>query len=218
MLKFAAITVLLCATLISAQLDPYEVCIDQEDGTMIGIGAEETCTGYFYCEGEIGYEEDCAVVSGAEFQFNYETGQCDYDDVVLCDVGGGVDPDPTSEPEPEPETDPPATQTTQPPVTTTADPSVPDIECPTDRPGQILFFASSNCTEYFICSNGVRMRMSCMEGFTWNDIENQCDYPIFSRCSVSLVFYKLGGCEDFHTRWNNFSKILFNSQISWMTA
>lgn len=190
MLKFVIITVLLSATLISAQLDPYEVCLDQEDGIMIGIGAEETCTGYFYCEGEIGYEEDCAVVSGPEFQFNYETGQCDYDDVVLCEAGGGgVDPDYPVEPE----TDPPGTlppntppPQTQPPVTPPVDPSVPDIECPTDRPGQILFFASSNCSEYFICSNGVRMRMSCMEGFTWNDVENQCDYPIFSRCSVSL--------------------------------
>lgn len=176
MFNFALLFVLIATSL--AQEDPYEVCVGQEEGTLIGLGQDISCTAYYACEGEYGYEEDCAELYGSEFQFNYETGQCDYDDVVLCGSGNPI----------EVETDSPTTQptVTQPQVTvpTTTDGSISDIECPTNRQGEILFFPSSNCTEYFICASGVRMKMVCMEGFTWNAAENQCDYPIFSRCSV----------------------------------
>lgn len=175
MLKLA-IFFALCFVTIHAEPDPNEACVGLADGELVGIGAEFSCTVYLYCEGEYGYEEDC-VTQDPDMQFNYETNACDYSDVVQC----GVDPV-------EVETDPPATL---PPVTdttisTTMDPSIQDIECPTNRPGEILFFPSSNCTEYFICANGVRMRMVCMEGFTWNQEEKTCDFPIFSRCSVRL--------------------------------
>lgn len=177
MFKFVTAFVFIASAL--AQEDPYEVCQGVEDNTLIGIGQDISCTAYFFCENDYGYEEDCAELYGDEFQFNYETGQCDYDDVVFCELDEPVDPLPE-------ETDPPAIETTTTLTATTSDSSIADIECPTNRPGEILFFPSSNCSEYFICANGVRMRMVCMEGFTWNAADNQCDYPIFSRCSVSF--------------------------------
>lgn len=172
MLTFAILTVLFVAPFVNAQLDPYDICVGQEDGVMIGVGQEISCSRYFYCENEFGFEEDC-VDQDSEYDFNYETGQCDYYDVVNC-------PAPA-----EPTVDP---GTTIAPTVTQGPPTVPDgsvPECPMNRPGEIIFFESSNCTEYFICANGVRLRMTCMEGFTWNQDEQMCDYPIYSRCSVS---------------------------------
>lgn len=182
MLKFAIVLVLIVASM--GQEDPNEVCLGVEDNTLIGLGQEISCSAYYACEGEYGYEEDCAELYGNEFQFNYETNACDYDDVVQCGFENPVDPEPV-DPEPNPpEPNPPATQ---PPTTT--DPS--GIECPTNRPGEILFFPSSNCSEYFVCASGVRVKLTCMEGFTWNADENQCDYPIYSRCSVSFKITKI---------------------------
>lgn len=176
MFKFA-IFFTLCFVTIKAQVDPFEICKGYPDGTLIGPGEDVSCNLYYYCESEYGFEEFCEE----GFEFNYETNECDYDDVVNCAANLPL------EPEPEPETIPPTTTVspvTSPPVSTTTDSSIADIECPTNRPGEILFFPSSNCTEYFICANGVRMRMTCMEGFTWNQDERTCDYPIFSKCSV----------------------------------
>jgi Chitin binding Peritrophin-A domain len=184
---FQALKLVICLSLavyVKAQGDPFEVCVGLADGELVGVGNDVSCTGYFYCEGEYGYEEDCVEQYGAEFEFNYETNLCDYNDVVQCAPLPEPEPDPDPEPEPT-ETVPPITQT---PGTTTSTvtsvTTVPDIECPTNRPGEILFFESSNCTEYFICANGNRIKMQCMEGFTWNQDDKQCDYPIFSRCSV----------------------------------
>lgn len=172
------------AAFVTAQGDPYEVCVGLDDGELVGFGNDVSCTGYYFCEAEYGYEEDCATQYGAEFEFNYETNQCDYNDVVQCAPLPEPEPEPEPNPDtPEPETLPPVTQT---PATTTAGPALPDVECPTNRPGEIIFFESSDCQEYFICANGNRITMRCMEGFTWNQDEKQCDYPIFSRCSVIL--------------------------------
>lgn len=163
--------------IVSAQFDPFEVCEGFEDGTMIGLGQEISCTEYFYCESNYGYQEDCRDTFQEDSEFNYETGQCDYSDVVNCAAYGPLDP--------EPETDPPVTDA---PVTQSpGGPQTPDVECPTNRPGEIIFFPSSNCSEYFICANGVRLQMACMEGFAWNQEERTCDYPIFSRCSVRTL-------------------------------
>lgn len=168
-------------SLVTAQDENGEVCQGQEDGTLIGVGADISCTQYWECENEIGYLEDC-FVQGEDLQFDYTTGQCNYDDYVNCDAGGD-NPDPEY---PDPEyPDPDTTRATTVSTSTDSNNNIPDVECPTNRPGEIVFFPSSNCSEYFICANGFRMKMACMEGFTWNQDERQCDYPIFSRCSVS---------------------------------
>lgn len=182
MLKFIIICAL--STFVSAQLDPNQVCAGYEDGIQIGVGQEISCTQYFYCEGEYGFEEDCVEQFGDEFEFNYETGQCDYNDVVNCAAYGPLDPETETDP---PVTEGPAVNTpVTPPSNPNPDPVLPDVQCPTNRPGEILFFPSSNCSEYFICANGVRLSMACMEGFAWNQEEKTCDYPIFSRCSVRI--------------------------------
>lgn len=175
---FKIVIICALATLVSAQLDPFEVCQGYEDGTMIGVGQDISCTRYFYCEGEYGYEEDCLETFAEDAEFNYETGQCDYNDVVNC-AAYGSEPEPNTEP-------PPSPPVVNPPVTEPGQPSVPDVECPTNRQGEIIFFPSTNCSQYFICANGVRLQMTCMEGFAWNQEEKTCDYPIFSRCSVSI--------------------------------
>lgn len=186
-LKF--VILLTVVTLIKGQLDPYEVCVGQETGTMIGVGQDISCTQYFDCENDFGYEEDCVEKFGEGYEFSYESNSCEPADVVQC--ADYVQPEDTSPetPEPEPETPapPPATPNPQPTVTqsTTSGPLTPDAQCPTNRPGEIIFFESSNCTQYFICANGVRMTMNCMDGFVWNQDERQCDYPIFSKCGVS---------------------------------
>jgi hypothetical protein len=161
-----------------------EVCVDLGDGEKVGI--EESCTAYWDCYEGYGYYTDCE----AGYEFDYNINDCSPAEEVNC-AGGGGDPEPDPEPEPEPQPEP--TETPRPdttvtaPNTTPSDPSIPDIECPTNRPGEIIFFPSSNCSEYYICANGLRMRMVCMEGFTWNQEEKQCDYPIYSRCSVSFT-------------------------------
>lgn len=206
MLRFALFALLIIAPFAAAQNDPSDSCYGQDDGYLAPYGHEFSCTKYYYCQGDYGYEEDCVEQYGEGFEFNENTLECDYDSNVNCAAyGGGVDPvypdpdytDPITDPPPPPPvvTDAP----TQPPVTrppgpqtpsvtnapTTSGPLVPDVTCPTNRPSEILFFPSSNCSEYFICANGNRMSMVCMEGFTWNQDAKQCDFPIFSTCSVS---------------------------------
>jgi Chitin binding Peritrophin-A domain len=191
MFKFVIFFVFAIAAVSAQDDEDPEVCQGLEDGELVGVGQELSCSQYWYCEGEVGYLDDCLNLEGGEeFEFNYETNQCDYFDVVNCPYAPNVDPEP--EPEPETSTLPPVTQTPDTTQSTTLDPSIPEIECPTNRPGEIVFFPSSNCTEYFICANGYRMKMACMEGFTWNQDEKQCDYPIFSKCSVSFfwIFFK----------------------------
>lgn len=185
MFKFV-IFIFFAITLTCAQDEQNEeVCLDIPDGEQVGVGQDLSCTQYWYCDQGIGYLEDCLDRS-EDLEFDYEINDCNYNDVVQC-AGDFPDPDPETE-EPLPETPSPTPPVTQPTPTqpTTLDPSIPDIECPTDQPGKIIFFPSSNCSEYFICANGFRMKMVCMEGFTWNQQELQCDYPIFSRCSVSV--------------------------------
>lgn len=170
--------------------DPDTVCEGYEDDDKIGYGEENSCTGYYSCYGGIGYPEECPEGT----QFDYTINDCEDETIVQCQP---QDYEYTDYPEIPEETEAPPAQTTQPTTTTragvqtTTDPNqIDDITCPTNQPGEIIFFPSSNCTEYYICANGNRLRMSCMEGFTWNQDMKQCDYPIFSKCSVAKKLFK----------------------------
>ena len=181
-IKLLVILSLICMSVNAAPPEyDEEVCIGQDDGVLIGIPGY--CAFYYYCEGEIGYSEDCKAFG--DFLFDPLTGNCNYPEEVDC-----VDDGETEYPEyPDPETPAPVQPTTQPPVQTTtsiSDPNViPDVVCPTNRPGEILFFESLNCTEYYICANGVKLTMKCIEGFVFNPADKQCDHPIYNpRCSV----------------------------------
>lgn len=202
MFKFVILFAVLTAACVIAQdAENYEVCVDLDDETQVGVGHDISCTKYYFCSGGVGALEDCTEIYGdPDLAFNEESGQCEYD--VVCGDGGGVDPNYPEYPDPDPETDPPppVVVTTQPPAvvtqtTTTSRPGViEDVTCPTNRPNEIIFFPSSNCSQYFICASGVRLQMSCIDGFVWNEDDNQCDYPIFSRCAsreVSLLIKKL---------------------------
>lgn len=186
---YRIICILVISTVIKSQGpdNPEEVCIGYEDFEKIGFGADYSCTGYYECEGEIGYEEYCPEGQ----QFNYETNDCDDEEYVQC-----VEPDFTDETDypdnqetdyPE-ETDPTIRTTTRPPTTTansvTTQGPIEDVTCPDNRPGEIIFFPASNCSEYYICANGNKLKMTCLEDFTWNQDLQKCDYPIFSKCSV----------------------------------
>lgn len=197
----------LVASQIEGPFDPETVCEGNEDDEKVGFGADVSCVGYYYCYGGVGEAEECPEGQ----QFDYNINDCDDAENVQCeDPNGGGDytdyPDygetdytddygeETEASTPGTTRPPPTLPTRQPPGTTssagstastTPNPNqIDDVTCPTNRPGEIIFFPSSNCTEYFICANGNKLRMSCMEGFTWNQDEKQCDFPIFSKCSV----------------------------------
>lgn len=168
--------------------DPETVCEGYADDDKVGFGDDFSCTGYYSCYDGVGYPEDCPEGQ----QFDYTINDCEDEEVVQCqpppDYGEYPEVEyPEEYPEYPEETDPPE-QTPPSEISTIAPTTNPDqiddITCPTNRPGEIIFFPSSNCTEYFICANGNRLRMSCMDGFTWNQELQQCDYPIFSKCSV----------------------------------
>ncbi|KAG5673672.1 hypothetical protein PVAND_003698 [Polypedilum vanderplanki] len=177
---------LLNLILIKAQYPEVDedICIGYEDGALFQI--QGTCTLYYYCVDQIGYIDDCKNF-GDEYQFDPEINDCNLAEIVGC-----VEEEEPFYPDPDPETNPPVTQappivTTQPPTQTTSisNPNnVPDVECPTNKPNEILFFESLNCTEYYVCANGIKLTMRCMEGFVWNPDENQCDHPVYNpRCS-----------------------------------
>lgn len=182
---FITVTIIILISSIHGQEGPEEVCVGYEDGTLVMVPGN--CKTYYYCEGEFGYEEDCP--EGEVFdQYDYV---CMNEAEASCE--SIVDPE-TDAPETEPPvTLPPATPPPSTPPPATLPPTTPpsgqidEVECPNDRPGQIIFFPSANCTQYYICANGIRMAMRCLDGFTWNQQEQQCDYPIFSRCSVSSI-------------------------------
>jgi len=184
-IKLLVIFLFICISVNAAPPDYDEqICIGQDDGTLLGIAGY--CTYYYYCEGEIGYIEDCK--SFGDFQFDGNTGECNSPEVVNC-VEEPEYPEYPEYPEPEtpaPTAKPPVQPTDPPAQTTPSDPNViPDVVCPTNRPGEILFFESLNCTEYYICANGVKLTMRCIEGFVFNPDDKQCDHPIYNpRCSV----------------------------------
>jgi hypothetical protein len=166
-----------------------EICIGQEDGALFPI--DGYCALYYYCDQEYGYLDDCR--NYGDFLFDAAYGNCNDADQVDCVdyVYPDPDPDPVY-PDPEPETAPPVIiQTTQAPSIETRPPNpdlIPDVECPTNRNGEILFFESANCSEYYICANGNKMTMRCSEGFVFNIDEKQCDHPVYSpRCSVRNI-------------------------------
>lgn len=158
-----------------AQLPDYDEsnCIDQEDGVMFGV--QESCTYYYYCQEGIGYLQNCAEFG--EYQFDFNINDCNFAEEVGCVEPEYPDYGETDEPE-------------LPPVeeTTPSDPNLlPDIVCPTNRPNEIIFFESENCTEYYICANGVKMTMKCAEGYVFNSDDKQCDHPVYNpRCSVRI--------------------------------
>lgn len=161
-------------------------CTGLEDDSI--VADPNNCYGYWYCVG--GVAEEYAECPEGEEWFESE-GYCEDENIVGC-----ANP---VEPEPEPEPEIPATTqgTTQAPIvpTTTASsigvpttlaPGQPEVTCPTDRNGEIVFFPSSNCTNYYICANGVKLNMSCLNGFAWNQDDKQCDFPIYSTCGKNV--------------------------------
>lgn len=187
MIKFAIFLIVIVASSTNGQDENYEVCADLDDGNLVGFGHDVSCSKYYYCEERVGYPYDCLDDENGYYQFNEETYQCDLEENVNC---YNTDPEPETDAPPV-ETNPPDTQApitslpeTTVPGSNTDDPSLTDIECPTNQPGEILFFPSSNCSNYFICANGVRLQMTCLEGFAWNHAEKQCDFPIYSACTV----------------------------------
>lgn len=213
---FTKLVILVLVKIVASQDDyeyPEQdnVCEGVDDDVLVGFGADVSCTGYYYCYGGVGEPEECPEGQ----QFNYDTNECDEEENVQCqDPNGGDYPEygeETDYPEYGEETDypqygeetdpptraPPGTIPTRAPVETTttsaatsvstSNPNdIEDITCPTNQPGQIIFFPSSNCTEYFICANGNKLRMTCLEGFAWNQELTQCDFPMFSKCAVSF--------------------------------
>jgi len=160
-IKLLVIFLFICISVNGALPDYDEqVCIGQGDGTLLGITGY--CTYYYYCEGEIGYLEDCK--SFGDFQFDESIKNCNYPAEVNC----------VEEPE----------YLDYPDLNV-----IPDAVCPTNRPGEILLFESLKCSEYYICANGVKLTMKCIKGLVFNTKNNQCDHPIYNpRCSVSKYF------------------------------
>ncbi|CAG9807177.1 unnamed protein product [Chironomus riparius] len=185
-IKVLVILSLICMSVNAVPPDYDEAtCIGIEDGILRQITGY--CTYYYFCEAEIGYLEDCKAYG--DFQFDATTGTCEPPEYVNC----VEEPEYPEYPEyPDPETQapvqptlPPAVQTTAIAITTPLDSNgITDVVCPTNRPGEILFFESLNCTEYYICANGVKLTMKCIDGFVFNPDDKQCDHPVYNpRCS-----------------------------------
>ncbi|CAO1398464.1 unnamed protein product [Diamesa tonsa] len=151
------------------------------------VADPSNCYGYWYCVG--GVADEYAECPEGEEWF-VEEGYCEDENIVGC--ANPVEPEPEPEPEPEiPVTTqapivPTTTTTSSNGVPTTLAPGQPEVTCPTDRNGDIVFFASSNCTNYYICANGVKMNMRCLDGFAWNQEDKQCDFPIYSTCGKNV--------------------------------
>jgi Chitin binding Peritrophin-A domain len=164
-----------------------EICIGLDDDVIIPI--EGSCDDYYFCSGQVGYLYKCSDY-GEEYQFDVYLNDCNLASEANCVETPQIIPTNS------PQTTAAATTITTTITTTEAitettsnkvSTEIGDIECPTNRPGEILFYESLNCTEYYICANGLRMTMKCMEGFVWNPQENQCDFPAFNpRCSVIM--------------------------------
>lgn len=171
-----------------------EICLGYDDGELFQI--QGTCTKYYYCVDQVGYIDDCTNF-GEDYQFDPAINDCNLADQVGCIEDDNY----VDYPE---ETDPPITDApaTRPPVVvdtttqlaiqttiaSTTSIGIPDVQCPTDKPGELIFLASLDCSEYYICSNGRQFTMKCMDGFVWNPDENQCDHPVFNpRCSVIII-------------------------------
>ncbi|CAO1397592.1 unnamed protein product [Diamesa serratosioi] len=151
------------------------------------VAEPSNCYGYWYCTN--GEPEDYTECPDGE-EWDEAGGYCDDENVVGCANGLlPVDPEPITTQAPVITTQSPVI-TTQSPVITTQAPTTlapgQEISCPTDRNGDIVFFPSSNCTNYYICANGVQLNMRCLDGFAWNQQDKQCDFPIFTTCGKNI--------------------------------
>ena len=144
-----------------------QMCQGLDESAIIGIPNE--CYYYYYCYEGVAYLDDCEnICEGC--QFDVAINDCNYQEYVQC-----VQPEEPAPPGENPQT--PA------PVVTTPGPQSPtdDITCP---PNEIIFLASENCSEYYVCAMGKKLTLQCLEGLVWNDDDQKCDHPIYSaRCS-----------------------------------
>lgn len=179
MFKFFILSVISIARGIVAQeYVNYQKCIGLNHGTQVGVGHEISCTKYYFCSQGIGILEDCTEIYGdTRVAFNLETKLCGYN--IACK-------------RPIITTTTTTTTTTEAPEVVISGRSNSELDeiakCPTaNRPGEIFLLPSQNCSQFFICSNGARMLMSCIKGLLWNEDMSQCDYPTFSRCASRQV-------------------------------
>lgn len=162
----------------------YTKCFGLGHGTQVGVGHEISCTKYYFCSQGIGILEDCTEIYGdTRIAFNEATGYCGYN--VACGRPNRIISSTLA----------PISLTLAPTVARNA-PFYPEpnhvemMQCPTDRPGETFLLSSSNCSQFFICSNGARMLMSCLKGLLWNEDKNQCDDPKASRCASRQVTFR----------------------------
>lgn len=172
MLKFYILSVLLIVKVVAQHFVDYTKCIGLNHGTQISVGHEFSCTKYYFCSQGIGILEDCTEIYGdKKIAFDERTNYCGYN--VECRI-----PDR-------------ATTTTLAPTVAISprfNAEVDDnVNCPLNRPSEILLLPSFNCSQFFICSNGSRMLMSCLKGLFYNEDKKKCDDPAFSRCASRRV-------------------------------
>lgn len=174
--------------------EEHKICVGQADKELFGVGQDTSCTKYWHCYQEVGYLFDC----GKGYEFNYMTNQCDSEEEVGCAARKNV---PEQDPEAEQENSKPETEQDsekeqevekeQDPekeqeVETDQDSDITesDIKCPPrNKASERIFFASSKCSEFFICSNGSPIKMACPIKLWWNQEKHICDYPQLSGCS-----------------------------------
>jgi hypothetical protein len=177
MLRSVVIFVIIFIGASKAQYPEYDesLCEGLAEDAIIGLPDE--CDNYYYCYEGIAYLDECNnVCEGCKF--DTEINDCNYAENVPQCAADEVVTDP-------PVTAPPQTQapvTTQAPQTTTSPGTIPDdITCPDN---DVIFLASANCSEYYVCAMGRKITMFCLEGLVWNDEDQRCDHPIYSaRCS-----------------------------------
>jgi len=60
-------------------------------------------------------------------------------------------------------------------------------ECPYDPDNVQLFPNEDNCSEYFICSNGILHLFHCRSGQHFNRLMNFCDFPTSAGCDETAT-------------------------------
>ncbi|KAF9411309.1 hypothetical protein HW555_009874 [Spodoptera exigua] len=135
------------------------------DGVLI---AHENCNQFYKCD----HGKPVALYCNGNLLYNPYTEQCDWPENVDCGDRVIPSPGPTPAPGPSP------TQTASPstPGGGNCNPSEAPTICAADNSEGVLV-AHENCNQYYICSGGKPVALSCPGNLLFNPSKDQCDWP-----------------------------------------
>ncbi|KAJ8718588.1 hypothetical protein PYW08_002825 [Mythimna loreyi] len=161
--------------------DPNEapaICAaDDSEGVLV---AHENCNQFYMCSGG----KPVAIKCPLNLLFNPAKDQCDWPENVDC--GDRVIPDPDDSGSTPGVTNPDVTNPADTTPGNNCDPSEAPAICAADDSDGILV-AHENCNQFYKCSEGKPVVLTCPPNLLFNPNKDQCDWPFNVDCGDRVI-------------------------------